>query len=607
MPRDTKRIALFYPWRPGNAQEFLRGIFRYARPAKPWSFCLTFGADIEKLVAWRPDGVIGHFFSPAAIDEVRRLGVPAVDTAMDHAGRLPQVGLDDRAVGALAAEHLLDRGFRHFVFLGDQDKEFSRRTAKGFAGKLAEAGHAATTVPGHWFRSSLDELLAAPEAAAAWLGALPRPAAAFAAGDRLALQLLEAGRSGGLRVPDDLAVLGAGNVELLCSMAHPPLSSVQVAAEAAGFEAARLLDRLLHGEAAPGARIEFPPLGVVTRQSTDLLAITDAALAAALVFIREHATRNITVDDVARAAGLSRSSLERRFRDQIGRTPAREIRRVRVEVARRRLVETDWPMTRVAEDAGFRDGGHFSEAGATDHVETCHRNAAAAATRGETTMPPSPIALSSTRRRFLGAFGAGAAVLYAPGVFAQELVETPPQTEGPFYPDALPLDTDNDLLIVNDRITPAVGDVTHLSGRVLDRRGDPLRNVVVEIWQVDNHGAYLHPGSANQETRDGNFQGFGRFLTGSTGEYYFRTIKPVPYPGRTPHIHFKVKRSDRELLTTQCYVKDHAGNERDGILRGIRDLRARESVLVDFAPVPGSRIGELAVRFDIVLGVTPPE
>lgn len=208
---------------------------------------------------------------------------------------------------------------------------------------------------------------------------------------------------------------------------------------------------------------------------------------------------------------------------------------------------------------------------------------------------------SAGRRRFLGALGLGAAAFYTPGLFAQTLVETPRQTEGPFYPDALPLDTDNDLLILNDRLTPAVGEVTHLSGRVLDRGGSPLRNVVVEIWQVDNHGAYLHSGTDNRDKRDAHFQGFGRFLTGSTGEYYFRTIKPVPYTGRTPHIHVKVKRGDRDLITTQCYVKGHPQNGTDRLLQSIRDPRARESVVVDFAPVAGSKAGELSARFDIVL------
>lgn len=214
--------------------------------------------------------------------------------------------------------------------------------------------------------------------------------------------------------------------------------------------------------------------------------------------------------------------------------------------------------------------------------------------------------LDLARRRLVKGLALGAAAFFAvPGLFAQELALTPRQTEGPFYPDHLPLDRDNDLLIVGDRTTPAVGEVTHLSGRVLDARGEPVRDAVVEIWQVDGRGVYLHSGSDNGAARDANFQGYGRFQTGSTGEYRFRTIKPVPYPGRTPHIHFAVTSKGRERLTTQCYVRGEPRNERDGILRGIRDARQRESVVVAFTPVPQSRTNDLAARFDIVLGVTP--
>jgi protocatechuate 3,4-dioxygenase beta subunit len=210
-----------------------------------------------------------------------------------------------------------------------------------------------------------------------------------------------------------------------------------------------------------------------------------------------------------------------------------------------------------------------------------------------------------TRRGFLGGLALSALAWSTPGAFAEELVRTPRQTEGPFYPDKLPLDTDNDLLIINDSITPAVGDITHLSGKILDAHGQPIRNAVVEIWQVDSHGAYLHSGSVNRDRRDPNFQGFGRFLTGSSGEYYFRTIKPVAYPGRTPHIHFAVKVKGQDKFTTQCYLKGEPRNARDGILNSIRDAKARDAVIVDFAPIKGSRIGELAARFDIVLGFTP--
>jgi protocatechuate 3,4-dioxygenase beta subunit len=209
------------------------------------------------------------------------------------------------------------------------------------------------------------------------------------------------------------------------------------------------------------------------------------------------------------------------------------------------------------------------------------------------------------RRRFLGAMTFGAAAFTVPGAFAEELTRTPAQTEGPFYPDKMPLDTDNDLLIINDTITPAVGDITHLTGKILDAKGNPIRNAVVEIWQCDNNGAYLHSGTGNKDKKDKNFQGFGRFLTGKTGEYYFRTIKPVAYPGRTPHIHFAIKMPKQEQFTTQCYIKDHPGNAKDGVLRGIRDPKALASVMVDFAPIKESKLGEHAANFDIVMGITP--
>ncbi len=219
-----------------------------------------------------------------------------------------------------------------------------------------------------------------------------------------------------------------------------------------------------------------------------------------------------------------------------------------------------------------------------------------------------PIIITSTSRRmFLGSVALGAAAWTVRGAFAEELTKTPRQTEGPFYPNKLPLDTDNDLLIVNDGLTPAVGEVTHLTGRILGPTGEPVRNALVEIWQCDAKGVYLHTADSGkkQDTQDRNFQGFGRFLTGSTGEYYFRTIKPVPFPGRTPHIHFKIKQGGKELLVTQCYIKGHPGNQRDGVYRGIRDPKARDSVTIAFEPVKGSEAGELAAKFDVVLGATP--
>jgi protocatechuate 3,4-dioxygenase, beta subunit len=213
-----------------------------------------------------------------------------------------------------------------------------------------------------------------------------------------------------------------------------------------------------------------------------------------------------------------------------------------------------------------------------------------------------------SRRNFVAAgFALPASYWLVPGAFAEDLTKTPKQTEGPFYPDKLPLDTDNDLILINDKLTPAVGELTHLTGKILDAKGNPLKGAVVEIWQCDGNGVYLHTGDSGekQKQQDKNFQGFGRFLTGKSGEYYFRTIKPVTYPGRTPHIHFKVKQGKKELLVTQMYVAGHAGNEKDGVWRSITDKKARESITVEFTKMKDSKLGELSANFDIVLGVTP--
>ena len=211
------------------------------------------------------------------------------------------------------------------------------------------------------------------------------------------------------------------------------------------------------------------------------------------------------------------------------------------------------------------------------------------------------------RRRALRLLALGSLFAGRAGAYAEELTRTPRVTEGPFFPDKLPLDTDNDLLVITDASGLADGEVTWLSGKILDAAGAPLRNALVEIWQVDAHGAYLHSRTNNAENRDQRFQGYGRFVTGTDGSYGFRTIKPVPYPGRTPHIHFKISRGGTPLLTTQCFVKRHPQNERDGILRRLGDAAQRESVLADFRPLEGSRIGELTARFDVVLGVTPED
>ncbi|MCS6952734.1 MAG: hypothetical protein RMK57_05640 [Bryobacterales bacterium] len=209
------------------------------------------------------------------------------------------------------------------------------------------------------------------------------------------------------------------------------------------------------------------------------------------------------------------------------------------------------------------------------------------------------------RRWFVKALAVGGLYYTQRGLFAEVLTLTPAQTQGPYYPDRLPLDQDNDLLIINDNITPAVGTVAFISGRVLDRTGTPIRGALVEIWQADHRGNYIHSqGLVAGGVRDPNFQGYGRFLTASSGEYLFRTIKPGLYPGRIRHVHFKITLPGGRTLTTQLYIEGETGN--DGVLNAV-PVAQRPAVVRPWVPIPGSAVGALAVTFDIVMDYTPAD
>jgi protocatechuate 3,4-dioxygenase beta subunit len=216
-----------------------------------------------------------------------------------------------------------------------------------------------------------------------------------------------------------------------------------------------------------------------------------------------------------------------------------------------------------------------------------------------------------SKRRFLQGMTVGAAALAVPGAFAQTLKQTAVTGDGPFYPDKMPLDTDNDLLIINDHLTPAVGEITHLTGRLFADNGSPVRNAVIEIWQADMNGSYIHTDGRYESKLDGNFQGYGRFLTDADGRYYFRTIKPISYTlqgqFRAPHIHVAVSKSGRRLMATQAMVKGDKDNAGDLIVERIRDPAALETLMVEYRPLPGSKLGELTANFDIVLGRTAQE
>jgi protocatechuate 3,4-dioxygenase beta subunit len=213
--------------------------------------------------------------------------------------------------------------------------------------------------------------------------------------------------------------------------------------------------------------------------------------------------------------------------------------------------------------------------------------------------------LMPSRRTLIVAAGASLLppLLTAGPTLAAGLLATPSQTEGPFYPTAFPADMDNDLVQVRGQAAQAMGTVLHLEGRVLDLAGRPVEGALVEIWQCDAQGLYDHPRQPGRERRDSAFQGYGRMLAAADGRYSFRALKPVAYPGRAPHIHFKVATAAGGLLTSQFYIADEPGNERDGVFRdAVRDPRRRERIEMKLAPAPGLEAGALATTMDIVVG-----
>ena len=357
--RPRLNVTLIVETAMGSGRNILRGIARYSRQHGPWMFHhewrntdLYFPPWLED---WEGDGFIARVESPRIAKALQSFGVPVVDVlgTLTDTG-FPLVRVDDVAIARTAAEHLLDRGFRHYAFCGVSDFSWSTRRRDAFVAAVSGAGFECRV---HEIGRAENEHLSwetEQQDTQAWLQSLPKPTGIMLCNDLHGHFILDACLRDGIAVPDEIAVVGVDNDEPICEVSEPPLSSVKADDERVGYEAARLLDRLMDGESWNGKSIYIPPRGVRTRLSTDSLAIEEPSVVAAIRFIREHARDGITVADVVRAVPVSRTLLQRRFRAERGRSMHDEIASVRLNHARFLLEEGDMPISLVAEKSGFK-------------------------------------------------------------------------------------------------------------------------------------------------------------------------------------------------------------------------------------------------------------
>jgi LacI family transcriptional regulator len=386
-------VALVLPTEFAYARGVLRGIIAATRERNmyavglpqaqrslglPWLFRVYRGiyGHSSKYLArwfkdWNPDGIICQIYDDRLASVYRNTGKPVIELFESRAkSEFPRILPDDVATGELAARHFLERGFRHFAYFGAPWMLWSREREAGFRREIERTFQSRAQTSGNnevsssfSFASygSVGDSVAAvfdgpnqrrAAAMTAWLRSLPRPLALFVANDLWGFELLQAAREIGRAVPEDVAILGVDDEELLCEIAHPPLSSIRIGAEQIGRVAVSLLDQLLRKKGKIRDVPRVPPIEVVTRQSTDVLAVDDPDVAAALRHIRQHAVEGLSVKQLLEAVPVNRRTLERRFVSVLGHTPLEEIRRIRLDRAKV-LLQTDLPIYDVARRCGF--------------------------------------------------------------------------------------------------------------------------------------------------------------------------------------------------------------------------------------------------------------
>jgi LacI family transcriptional regulator len=383
----TPRVVLLMAPFAGFDRGLLEGISRYTQlhgpwmfyrpndyPEVPWAASESVGGSLHgqeylsaggggllrRLRQWKATGVIGRILNAATARKILACGLPAIGIDLPRSkgvrkgslAKISEIRTDSHQAGCLAAQHFLDRGFRHFAFCGFAGRDWSDRRREGYCQRLQKAGCSCEV-----YRPVRPKRLLSWEeeqpGVVAWLKTLPTPVGVMACNDDRGRQVLEASLLAGLGVPDDVAVVGVDDDQVICNLSNPPLSSVVFNLAQAGYRAAELLEGLMAGKIRGPQEVVVEPLRVVARRSTEVIAVEDRHVARALRFIRDQVRQPIGVDDVVKAAGISRRGLEIRFRRALGRSIRSEIQRVRLAFVRQLLSETNLPAQRIAELAGF--------------------------------------------------------------------------------------------------------------------------------------------------------------------------------------------------------------------------------------------------------------
>lgn len=360
-----RHVALIIETSSVYGRDMLSGIVRFMRMHDEWAVFLE-QRDLWKqppswLNDWHGDGIISRATTPKLLEAVERTGVPLVEVTDRRSDvELPQVRSDDAAIGHMAAEHLLERGFRRFGFCGFKGESWSERRGEAFVEAVnTNANMPCAQFNSPWHGPSAQAWEAEQRSIVAWLKGFEPPFAIMACNDIRGQHVIEACSKLDLAVPEQVAVIGVDNDELLCRVCSPPLSSVIPNAGLVGFRAAEALSHLMSGREVDEQLQLISPLGVSTRQSTDVVAIDDRDIAAALHYIREHACQGLSVAEVVKHNPVSRSTLERQVRKYLGRTPQEEIRCVQVKRARELLLTTDLSAERIAMLCGFEHPEYF--------------------------------------------------------------------------------------------------------------------------------------------------------------------------------------------------------------------------------------------------------